>query len=86
MSHIHVWGDLFEQKIFFVLPQNEKAHFFGLRLCGAMFLWRLDHRDFFSGLVRDGTGLSGPFEQLSFRLHKWRRDEAGTLYTAVVTH
>ncbi len=58
MSHI-LYGVIdLNKRLLFVLPQNDKAHFFGLLLCGAMFLCGSVIGTFSAGLVRDGTGLS----------------------------
>ncbi len=46
------------KRLLFILPQNDKTHFFSLLLCGAMFLIGCIIGTFTAGLVSDGTQLS----------------------------
>ncbi len=70
MSHI-LYGVIYlNKRLFFILPQNDKAHFFGLLICGAMFLCGCIIGTFSAGFVKDGTKLSAILtEYLSFYIN-----------------
>ncbi len=58
LSHI-LYGVIYlNKRLFFVLPQSDKTHFFGLLICGAMFLCGCVIGTFSAGLVGDGTKLN----------------------------
>jgi stage II sporulation protein M len=58
MSHILYGVICLNKRLIFVLPQNDKSHFIGLLLCGAMFLCGSIIGTFSAGLVRDGSSLN----------------------------
>lgn len=70
MSHI-LYGVIYlNKRLFFILPQNDKAQFFSLLICGVMFLCGCIIGTFSAGFVNDGTKLDAILtEYLSFYIN-----------------